>query len=88
MAKYTEVNKKWNDKNEARKLYINKRSTTKNFILNLAIEDDLEQIEKYIEERHRLKSILKKDTIICKEIKWDASSNKKCISFLFVYNTS
>lgn len=23
----------------------------KNFILNLAIEDDLEQIEKYIEER-------------------------------------
>ena len=52
MAKYTEVNKKWNDKNEARKLYINKRSTTKNFILNLPIEDDLEQIEKYIEERH------------------------------------
>ena len=51
MAKYTEVNKKWNDKNEARKLYSNKRSTTKNFILNLAIEDDLEQIEKYIEER-------------------------------------
>lgn len=51
MAKYTEVNKKWNDKNEARKLYINKRSTTKNFILNLAIEDDLEQIEKDIEER-------------------------------------
>ena len=51
MAKYTEVNKKWNDKNEARKLYINKRSKTKNFILNLAIEDDLEQIEKYIEER-------------------------------------
>ena len=76
MAKYTEVNKKRNDKNEARKLYINKRSTTKNFILNLAIEDDLEQ------------SILKKDAIICKEIKWDASGNKKCISFLFVYNTS
>lgn len=45
------ANKKWDDKNKARKLYINKRSTTKSFILNLATEDDLEQIEKYIEER-------------------------------------
>ena len=59
MAKYTEVNKKWNDKNEARKLYINKRSTTKNFILNLAIEDDLEQIEKYIEERRNKMGCIK-----------------------------
>ena len=45
------ANKKWDDKNKARKLYINKRSTTKSFILNLATEEDLEQIEKYIEER-------------------------------------
>lgn len=45
------ANKKWDDKNKARKLYINKRSTTKSFILNLATEEDLEQIEKYIAER-------------------------------------
>ena len=45
------ANKRWDDKNKARKLYINKRSTTKSFILNLATEADLEQIEKYIEER-------------------------------------
>lgn len=46
------ANKRWDDKNKARKLYINKRSTTKSFILNLATEEDLEQIKKYIEERH------------------------------------
>ena len=55
MAELSEVrkraNKRWDDKNKARKLYINKRSTTKSFILNLATEADLEQIEKYIEER-------------------------------------
>ncbi len=56
------ANKRWDDKNKARKLYINKRSTTKSFILNLATEADLEQIEKYIEERRsnlQLKTILK-----------------------------
>ena len=56
------ANKKWDDKNKARKLYINKRSTTKSFILNLATEEDLEQIEKYIAERRsnlQLKTILK-----------------------------
>lgn len=55
MAKLSEarkrVNKRWDDKNKARKLYITKRSTIKSFILNLTTEDDLEQIEKYIEER-------------------------------------
>lgn len=56
------ANKRWDDKNKARKLYINKRSTTKSFILKLATEEDLEQIEKYIEERRsnlQLKTILK-----------------------------
>ncbi len=56
------ANKRWDDKNKARKLYINKRSTTKSFILNFATEADLEQIEKYIEERRsnlQLKTILK-----------------------------
>lgn len=55
MAKYTEArakaNKKWDEKNKARKLYINKRSTTKSFILNLATEEDLKNIETYIAER-------------------------------------
>lgn len=55
MAKITEArakaNKKWDEKNKARKLYINKRSTTKSFILNLATEEDLDNIEEYIAER-------------------------------------
>lgn len=55
MAKITEArakaNKKWDEKNKARKLYINKRSTTKSFILNLATEEDLKNIETYIAER-------------------------------------
>lgn len=45
------ANKKWDEKNKARKLYINKRSTTKSFILNLATKDDLEQIKKYVQQR-------------------------------------
>lgn len=55
MSKLTEArkkaNKKWDEKNKARKLYINKRSTTKSFILNLATEEDLKNIEIYIAER-------------------------------------
>ena len=55
MAKYTEAkaraNKKWDEKNKERKKYISKRSTAKSFILNLASEDDLELIEKYITQR-------------------------------------
>ncbi|WP_276804854.1 hypothetical protein [Lactobacillus hominis] len=57
MAKISEArakaNKKWDEKNKARKLYINKRSTCKNFILNLATEEDLENIKKYIIEREQ-----------------------------------
>ena len=55
MAKYTEakakVNKKWNQTNKERVQYINKRSATKSFILNLATEEDLKNIESYIIER-------------------------------------
>lgn len=55
MTKLTEAkkkaNKKWDEKNKARKLYINKRSTTKSFILNLATQEDLEKIKEYISER-------------------------------------
>ncbi|WP_274741853.1 hypothetical protein [Lactobacillus gasseri] len=57
MAKITEArvkaNKKWDEKNKARKLYINKRSTTKSFILNLATEEDLANIEEYVTERRK-----------------------------------
>ncbi len=47
------ANAKWDAKNKERKKYINKRSTTKSFILNLATKDDLDQIEKFIEERRK-----------------------------------
>lgn len=55
MAKYTEAkakaNKKWNQNNKNRIQYLNKRSATKSFILNLATEEDLKNIETYIAER-------------------------------------
>lgn len=50
------ANSKWDKNNKERLLYLNKRSTTKNFILKLATEEDLESIEKYMIER---KNILK-----------------------------
>lgn len=50
------ANNKWDKNNKDRLLYLNKRSTTKNFILKLATEEDLENIEKYVVER---KNILK-----------------------------
>ena len=55
MPKLTEarkkVNKKWDENNKDRKNYIVKRSTTKNFILKSATEEDLKNIESYIIER-------------------------------------
>ena len=57
MAKITEArakaNKKWDENNKARKLYINKRSTTKSFILNLATKEDLKNIKQYIADREK-----------------------------------
>lgn len=57
MVKYTEAkakaNKKWNRNNKERVQYINKRSATKSFILNLATEEDLKNIESYIIERKK-----------------------------------
>lgn len=57
MAKITEArakaNKKWDENNKARKLYINKRSTTKSFILNLATEEDLDNIKQYVADREK-----------------------------------
>ncbi|MGS0678256.1 hypothetical protein [Lactobacillus johnsonii] len=55
MVKLTEArkkaNKKWDENNKERVQYINKRSATKSFILNLATEEDLKNIETYIVER-------------------------------------
>ena len=55
MVKLTEArkkaNKKWDENNKDRKNYIVKRSTTTNFSLKSATEEDLEAIENYIEER-------------------------------------
>ena len=55
MPKLTEArkkaNKKWDESNKDRKNYIVKRSTTKNFILKSATEEDLKNIESYIIER-------------------------------------
>ncbi|RMC50812.1 hypothetical protein [Lactobacillus sp. ESL0225] len=45
------ANKKWDEKNKERKSYINKRSTAKSFILNLATQEDLETIKKYVAQR-------------------------------------
>lgn len=57
MAKYTEAkakaNKKWNQNNKNRIQYLNKRSATKSFILNLATEEDLKNIENYIIKRKK-----------------------------------
>ncbi len=45
------ANAKWDAKNKDRKQYINRRSVAKNFILNMATEEDLRQMEKYIAQR-------------------------------------
>ena len=48
------ANSKWDKNNKERLLYLNKRSTTKNFILKLATEEDIECIEKYVIERKKI----------------------------------
>lgn len=45
------ANKKWDEKNKERKNYIVRRSNAKGFILNMATEEDLRQMEKYIAQR-------------------------------------
>jgi hypothetical protein len=45
------ANRKWDSKNKERKRYLNKRSTAKSFILNLATQEDLETIKKYVAQR-------------------------------------
>lgn len=58
MSKLTEArkkaNQKWDQKNKARKAYINKRSSAKSFILKLATQEDLENIKGYIQKREEI----------------------------------
>lgn len=44
------ANKKWDDKNKERKVYIVKRSTARNFIKNMDPED-IAEFEQLIQER-------------------------------------
>lgn len=50
----TEANKKWYDKNKEHAKYLNKRSHTRSFIKNFAKLEDLEELQKLIEERKEL----------------------------------
>lgn len=47
------ANKKWNDKNKKRMTYIRRRSDSKNFILKLATEEDLEKTIEYVNQRKK-----------------------------------
>lgn len=48
------ANKKWDEANKERKAYINKRSTTRSFIKNLAMFEDLEELKILIKEREQI----------------------------------
>ncbi|NYS34094.1 hypothetical protein HZZ02_10240 [Streptococcus danieliae] len=48
------ANKKWDDANKERKAYINKRSTARSFVKNLATQDDLDELTQLIEERRNM----------------------------------
>nr|WP_209016919.1 hypothetical protein [Clostridium botulinum] len=53
VTKQTEANKKWYSKNKEYAKYLNKRSHAKNFI-KIAKLEDLEELQKLIEERKEL----------------------------------
>lgn len=48
------ANKKWDDANKERKAYINKRSTARSFVKNLATLEDLAELTQLIEERRNM----------------------------------
>lgn len=57
MSKLSEArikaNKKWDEKNKARKRYIAYRSQAKSFITKYATKDDLKNLERVIAERRK-----------------------------------
>ncbi|WP_318766313.1 hypothetical protein [Lactiplantibacillus carotarum] len=50
----TKANKKWDENNKARKQYINKRSVARNFVKQLATEEDLAELSALISNRYHL----------------------------------
>ena len=51
LAKQTEANKRWQEKNRERTRYLRNRSTCRSFIKNQATKEDLEEIEELIKIR-------------------------------------
>ncbi|KRL20100.1 hypothetical protein [Lentilactobacillus kisonensis] len=53
--KYTEAqreaNERWRKKHRERTQYLNKRSITKHFIADLATDDDLREVQKWVLDR-------------------------------------
>lgn len=49
----TEANKKWQHKNKEYANYLKARSTARGFIKNRSTKEDLEELEKLIEERKK-----------------------------------
>lgn len=49
--KQTEANKRWQEKNRERNRYLTRRSTARNFIKKDATEEDLQELERLIEDR-------------------------------------
>ena len=47
------ANKKWDDKNKDRMKYLRYRSYTKTFINQLSTVDDLTELSKLIDKRHK-----------------------------------
>lgn len=47
----TEANKKWQEQNRERARYLRNRSATRGFIKKQATKEDIEELEKLIEER-------------------------------------
>lgn len=47
----TEANKKWQEKNKERAKYLSDRSRARSFIKNKALLEDLEELEKLIQNR-------------------------------------
>lgn len=46
-----EADKKWNEKNKAKRAYFNKKSNCKSFILKLATDEDLILVREWLSER-------------------------------------
>lgn len=49
----TEANKRWQEKNKEYSNYLKSRSTARSFIRNKATLEDIEELEKLIEERRK-----------------------------------